>query len=542
MTTAAIIKSKITLDNSEYMEGIGQVVEGSQQLTESAAESTEQFKLYSDMIETVNKAGGDYAQKYAEIMNLHQGGEATWEETNKLVGDLKEEFDVTGGSIGVFAEQEKEATKKSKDFSKSLGQLAKGLLGVATIYAVGRGIVKFASDSLKAAKDAGILNKEFIGLEKASEKAKTSFGAWLSQVFAPMAKGFSEVTEKAAGYFDAQRAIEEAYDQGIITGEERMALRREEIRGLKSHAEIVQEMTLLMEALGIAEESEMEIAMRQAKGWAERGHALNEMAEAMGAFEEQVEDVANAFEGVDENILSTIESNMELLERLRAGGKELTESYDAFWAAIESGAINAFDDIVDAGHKMFEAAALGLEVELGKISYYEAGRRFQDQFGGTVREGIQEIMLNWAAMQVYLNEISLEDAAQEIHDQLGIPIEEARTQLFALAAKLRAIDGMVSEATVIITTYETTGGTVGGGTYGQMYQRKARQLGGRFFAGETMLVGEAGIEVITAGVGGQVIPNEALDNSGVEERLESVEAAIMILGEDILQGISMAVG
>ena len=167
MTTAAEISSKITLDVSEYEEGIGKVVEGSQQLTESTAESSEQFKLYSDLIETVNEAGGDYAEKYAEIMNLHTEGESTWEETGKLVGELKEEFDVTGGSIGEFAKQEKEATEASFDFSKGLGQLVKGLVGVSGIYMLGKAIKSFIADLIDAAREAGKLPAAF-------EEAKNS--------------------------------------------------------------------------------------------------------------------------------------------------------------------------------------------------------------------------------------------------------------------------------------------------------------------------------------------------------------------------------
>lgn len=539
MTTAATISSKLTLDVSEYEAGIDKVVKGSQGLAEAADRGTESIRLNRDFMETATKAGGDYAEKYAEIIDLHYSGVATWEETSEKVGELKKEFEVTGGSIEAFVKQEEEATKKSVDFSKNLGQLAKGLFGVATAYAAGRALLGFVKDSLAAAKSAGKLNKEFIGLEKSSEKAKTSFGAWLSQVFAPMAKGFAEVTEGAAGYFDAQRAIEEAYDQGIITGAERMALRREEIRGLKSHAEITSELTAKMRDLAIAEESEMAITMRAAKAAAERGHALNEMAKAMGAITDEAEDVANAFEGIDVGILNTIESNKRLLEWLRIGGKELTESYNEFWAAVESGAINAYNSIADEGNKMYEAAALGLQQALGEITYREAGKRFQEQFGGTVREGIREIIFDWAAMQVHLNKIDLETAAESISTQLGIPLDEVTAHLFAIISKLKVIDGMTSEATVIVTTYDVAGGTVSA-SYAQ--QASHKQFGGRFFAGETMLVGEAGIEMITAGVGGTVLPNEALDNSGVEDRLDSLEEAVLNMGEDMLAGISMVVG
>lgn len=56
-----------------------------------------------------------------------------------------------------------------------------------------------------------------------------------------------------------------------------------------------------------------------------------------------------------------------------------------------------------------------------------------------------------------------------------------------------------------------------------------------------MLIGEAGAEIVTAGMGGQVIPNDVLDNSEVVERLESLENTMVNMGQDIVTGIELAV-
>lgn len=541
MTTAATISSKLTLDVSEYEEGIDKVVKGAQEFTEATDRGTESIRLNTDFMETATKASGDYAEKYAEIINLHYSGAATWEETSEKVGKLKEEFEVTGGSIEAFVKQEEEATKKSIGLSGGLGQLAKGFLGVATAYAAGRAVVKFVKDAMDAAAAAGKLGAEFDKNEKASKRLTLAIGVQLGRATKDAVGWFAELKNEMAENIEKGNEMAEMFELLGYSSQEIAEYYGRVRVGLDDAGESYANLIEQVEALNIAEESEMETAMRAARVAAERGAYLNAMGEAMGAMTEEAEEAANAFEGVETGITGMIESALRLVEWERAGGAEFAESFKEFWDAVVTGAITD-ESIIDAGLQMFEAAALGLEKKVGEIDWYSAAKRYQEQFGGTLRDANEEIMLNWGAMEVYLNDVDFDTIAQEIKSQLNMPLDEVTAHLFAIIAKMRAIDGMTSEATVIITTYEQT--VTSFGQTGPVGQTGAigLQHGGGFFAGQTMLVGEGGPELITAGVGGTVLPNEALDNSGVEERLESLEEAVLNMGEDMLAGISMLVG
>lgn len=75
-----------------------------------------------------------------------------------------------------YAEATSQATKLSESFQRGLTGITKGMLGVATAYAVGRAIFNFTKDSLEAAKAAGVATKEFNELEDATARLKAEFG------------------------------------------------------------------------------------------------------------------------------------------------------------------------------------------------------------------------------------------------------------------------------------------------------------------------------------------------------------------------------
>lgn len=544
MTTAAIIKSKIELDVSEFVEGAEKIEKEVAEIKREAADFADAAAIVGDKFDDTGASIDKWIDALNELSPETQKFRGEWEGILEQFRTGEVDMQTTLERLKDLKERMSEGEEGTLDFSKSLKQMAKGLIGISGVFMLGRAVMGFGKDALDAAAATGKLSKNFDANAKASDRLKLAIGVQLGRALKDTTGFLAEFKNELAENIEKGNEMAEMFELlGYTAGD--IANYYGQIRtGVTDSAEAYVDLIAQVEALGIAEESEMEIAMRAAKVASERGTYLNALGESMGIVVGEAQAAADAFEGVEVGITGMIEAALELVEWERAGGAEFADKFKAFWEKVVSEGITD-EKVIDAALQMFEAASLGLEQEVGAIDWYPAAKRYQKQFGGTIWEANEEIVLNWAAMQVYLNEVDFETAAQKIVDQLGIPIKEARKELFAIGTKMRALDGLVSTVDLVVTTWDVqgTGTPPTGGAYQARKHKSNKQLGGRFFAGETMLIGEGtvGGELVTAGVGGEVITNAAIDNSEIVERLESLENTMVNMGQDIVTGIELAV-
>ena len=355
-----------------------------------------------------NESLGDFMAKFDKAVDILKGGNKEIKLTSKQI-EKALDFSKGAASLRELAEAAKdpqkalkelgfvtkEAAKKQKELDKanksnigSLKQLAKGVLGVATAYAAGRAVVRFISQSVEVAREAGVEAAALDQLESSWQKLKRLSGEIIINVTAGPVEDVVETIDKTNAAIELLKLnAKQLAAAGIIRTaaitQEQIDLsptgRSEAISSFSAYADAV---TLV--GLSSVEAEEMVSAYFQAI--ADGAAAAQEGIDANSQFADKLLQTAAQGDGVT-SLADAIKRRTIIPDISGQIEKELAESaraFDAFFAEIAEGFTGEA-----------EAILIGLEFEdLGGDEIITMMDRIKVAFeaGKISREEFRELM------------------------------------------------------------------------------------------------------------------------------------------------------
>ena len=178
---------------------------------------------FGKLSESTQKWGSEYERankSLADFMNRFDAARKVTDDMDKIMAHAE-------GTIDIFAETTAEATKRMEEARKATagwrGQLtgtAKGLLGIATVYAGGRWLAGLVKDSLASARAAGVAAEGFDDWDDAVDRLGVSFGTLaLGKGGDETAGFFARIADGLAGVFEIATLTNEELDElGVERG------------------------------------------------------------------------------------------------------------------------------------------------------------------------------------------------------------------------------------------------------------------------------------------------------------------------------------
>lgn len=389
---------------------------------ENIKQAEEGIKELGDVTDVAAKSAKKWVSESEKSLNAYL---ARFDAARKRTDDLGKALDFADGKVVDFGDDVKEAAKKTGALQKGLGNMIKGLAGVATVYAGGRFIANFTKDAIAAARAAGVMADGIEDAEKAVGDLKTSLGTELITVADPAVGFVGKKMQDAADLLRTLREQEALLDANVISQyDERL------VGLLGTEAELAIAMDLVNEKL--AENPELMDAIRGSteeatnatEGYVESVvrmagiEGLDEMPLVMARIARETEAAEQAtkgfFETINRGIGGTLENAQKDLEFLIAGGQLIVEEWNRIISELETDDISN-EAALEAAREL-EAAAIALEENLG--------------------------------------EISAEEAAEEIASTLGVSLEEAEAILERMQARIETMDGAIINLAVITSAID----------------------------------------------------------------------------------------
>ncbi len=374
-----------------------------------------------------------------------------------------------------MGKQTEEASGFFQNAGKDLEQFAKGLLGVATVYAGGRWLIGMARDSLEVARAAGVAEDTFDDWEESTAELQLSFGSLLARALEPFIKILIVAEDAVTTFITANERITAAVDQQVAST----------ISGTGSYEEYVAEMirvgkqagrlTGTLETLEIRYVLLTEESISQANALLILSEAQFEAARASGEFETVLEStgeflatyttaanvatihsvaLSDAYGDLadQENLLledteDLTESTEDLTDGLKDAAREANNFFDAINRNIGNSISGALADI------RFMAAGGGDLLEVVEDIGVAVGN-----FSISMAQGeqlLEEAFIQATLLEIELGNISQFEAATLIAKELNVPLAEARQILLdaeggmsRLLSSLGILDGSSFSFTV----------------------------------------------------------------------------------------------
>lgn len=313
-------------------------------------------------------------------------------------------------------------------------------------------------------------------------------------------KLLTAISRGSKGYTEYREAIRNAQAQGYLLDltEQQIEAQFYRTRDATAHYRTaVQEMTLTnSESLNVQQEM-IEHSQRIAQARDEEAAAAKRSEEA----------TASMFSSVDMNLSGTIQRTLEKIKYLDEGGYELQQQFEEAYTALMkdpgdpiarlrvekiydkakkledtlAADVEQARSVAEANQEMFESLDTGLDRSiqnaLDKVAFLEAGggdlqKAFDDAYESLVKDPgdpaakkrMEDLYVQAQVLQIILGDLNARDAAKNISEQLGIPLEDAKKKLKEVEDSLRNLDGSITKAYLDIevrmkTPYGTTGGT-----------------------------------------------------------------------------------
>ncbi len=396
-----------------------------------------------------------------------------------------------------MGEQTEEASGFFQNAGKDLEQFAKGLLGVASIYAGGRWLIGMAKDSIEVARAAGVAEKAFDDWEESTAALQLATGSLLVRALEPLLKTLilaqdavtelitigdrvnTAIDEQGARLINTTGSYEE-YTAGVkelAAQTSRTIVTQEEMNkmlagGTTGRARAERSVVQLSEAQINAiitlrnltgEERENVIARRENIFAIEQQIALQNLL--VGSTSEVVlsaKEVAAAFRDQEAAFALTPrrinDANQPLVELADNFG-DAARAADAFFGAIDRGigsTVRGFIkdlEFLAAGGGELQAAAQGIAEMVG------AGIIDEER----AIEMLAPVFVQAELLQVRLGEITAEEAARNIEQTLGLEMNSVEATTLGIITLLGQIDGSTARATVITTFINLEAGVGSGG-------------------------------------------------------------------------------
>ncbi len=494
------------------------------------------------------RTGGEFSDSQAAILENFKKGNVGLQETVADIEAYNAALAASKEKQEAFQKEQGEAGKGSDDLKKKLTGLAKGFLGITGAIVAGRAIAKFGKDSLAAAKAAGRLPPIFAEIERTSANLKEEFGVELGRSLEPVlglvedlgsrwAEDLRIVNEYNAAVAKgviSQEQLNDALGTGTtVTGLRELTIfdpqNKERLSNDEKRAFLAEKQAKFTKAQNF----ELEIQLRAEKSvlgatvdiqrayaanrdllaltnedldeMAVRQLAINRFAE-LGDFNvsqrtglRQIsDDPIGSLAGVDTGILGAIQQEQDRIEFLKAGGQEVL---DTFARLLEQ---------IDNNETSMESYELSL----------------------------QKAEIRALAVAAAVGQITLDAAAKELMDDLNISYAEALALLQNINTQLDSIDGRKATAIINIVVKGGIAGEIGVRTGGILENFTPKARGGNFSAGEGILVGEEGPELLVPRGAGTVVPNNQIGSSGNSGNGNAgMEAGFAALGKDFKDGM-----
>jgi len=445
-------------------------------LSGKAKEASASLERMGDAVEQADQNFGELTKEGELLLNMTDSLSDDFKKLNPQLFQAGDAANKAGGAVEKLANDEKKAEKATGNLNKQIGQFAKGLLGVATLYAAGRFLVDFAKDSVKAAEAAGAQSKALDSLRGSYERIKVAVGTIIVAT-ADGASSLGKFSDRAADALENAATLRRGLADGTITFKEYTKALWDQVYGQKGLSEATLETIGKVEDLTVAEVDvakaaegadhalmllagttddwtlAAENAKKAAKEWQERIKRLAaEQENLLGklrAMRDQKWGIS-----FDANSISSAAQNLQSeLEFAMAGGLHLGPLVDEIRRQLAAGGDFG---IAQKMLQEIDAAAVAISIKLGDIDMSSAARNFADAWGISIDEAKTYLQ----SFIDGVNDVSLE----EIRQQFG-NLEEAAGAAYLTIEKvkkmLKAIDGMSVSADIIINT---VGGGVGGVT------------------------------------------------------------------------------
>ena len=440
----------------------------------------------------------------------------------ELLEELAKVGEKVGKSTTEITKGQREASKGSDDLKKKLTGLAKGFLGITGAIVAGRAIAKFGKDSLAAAKAAGRLPPIFTAISETSAKLKEEFGVALARNLKPVLGLVEGLGSLWADDLQIVNAYNKAVADGVITQEQfNDALGRAPGGEVDVFGGVGQKRERLSD-----DEKRAFLAEKQAKFIKTQNFQLELQNRAEKSVLGATVDIQVAYAANRDLLALTNEDLAEMADRQLAINKfaELGMAAAAQRTGLRQ--IAPLDQLggADVG------IAGKIQQELDKIDFVQAGGelaqdlfgRLQEQFQAgqisldSYERSLELIAVRALAVEAAVGNISINEAARQIAKDMNISFQEALDLLNGINTQLDNIDGKKATAVINIVVKGGVAGEVaafgGGGGILENFTPNAR--GGNFSAGQGLLVGEEGPELIVPRGSGTVIPNNQIGSSG----------------------------
>jgi hypothetical protein len=367
---------------------------------------------------------------------------------------------------------EQEAARDLQKLDSQVTKLASGMkvLAAASVaLGAGRMFAGFAKDLVDSARKAGVATEEMDEVFGAWERLKVAAGeAIILQIEAAIPEGFSEWLDQQADAIEVQndfnraltegRFVVEEYEVGIgKLGQREMTLTKildtttgeiidqeEAIRRLIGAQEEAARMSGEMARLQHIEQDERK---QSEEGWAAwAAHLEKSHKDAQKATEEWADFVADKLELTTQELLEMNRSSQASIQHWRDMKAAAVDAFFSIDTSVSSTAANYYDQLqfmMAGGMALITTMEMIKEaVALGDIGMEQGAEMFK------------AVVAEAEALNVEMGKLSRWEAAQNIAQQLNIPLQEA-LDLLDQALETDLIDpGMVSEAKAALAEVE----------------------------------------------------------------------------------------
>ncbi len=207
----AVFDSQNTLNDIE--DGIGGI-------GEAAKRTAKETAFLNEVVGTTATGTRAFANEIDRLRGLFKAGELTqdeWAEANSRLrasgARTVEEIEALNKELEDANKNTEEAGQTASNASKGFMQFAKGLLGVATVYAGGRWLINFAKDTIGLAKAAGVAADGLEDLGESAERAKVSIGTRLIGALEPAAGALSNYSNALLDSWEATGIVRDMTDE-----------------------------------------------------------------------------------------------------------------------------------------------------------------------------------------------------------------------------------------------------------------------------------------------------------------------------------------
>ncbi len=222
-TTVAEIAVELVLDANDYIKGIKDAKNATDEVVGSVEKTGDSVGKMADEFDKGSESLEDYLAKFDKARDVLKKGnkdiKLSSEEIQQALdfAEGKISLDDLGDSVKKTSkEMQAFADRGAKSFLGGLTGLTKGLIGVTIAFKVGQSIKNFISGSLDAARAAGVAADGIDEMGDAVKDLQTSLGTELIIAIDPAVGGLGKRVQGIADLFRTMREQQDLVDAGVI--------------------------------------------------------------------------------------------------------------------------------------------------------------------------------------------------------------------------------------------------------------------------------------------------------------------------------------